>query len=234
MMKALILSLSLCVVLASCSSGGAKVDNSLTAANLKGSVKKVIETSYRARKRDGEFTRGRANPTYTIREYNDRGFLIKESKLYSDDNSLSSTYEYLYDYDDNLQRINIYDQEGGLISYTEVTELQGKQAIIKAKEYYGEGDDKILTGYTEMDWENYRVMAVRAFDENNNLKTTQTYYYGLQNDLGRLDIDNVEGRDYITTYTYPEYDRNKNWTRQIREYQDYPINEWTERVIEYY
>ncbi len=228
---------SVMVLLFSCGSGDMpNEDNSWTGANLRGQVKSVTEVGFQATKQNGEWVKGTRNQIYNIKQYTATGFIISERRYYSDTNVLSAGFDYVYDDEGNITRINAIDPQGNITGFSDVQEREGKVGIRKYADFFGNDANSMATGHTEMTWKNHRLMETKAYQITGELINHVTYAYNSHGDISSFSIDNnaPNQNDVVIKSTYLEYDDQGNWLRQLKEYEGYPVTEILERRYEYY
>lgn len=230
--------LSLLMLTVSCSSGDTpNEDNSWTGDNLRGKVKSVTEASFQASQQNGEWVKGSLNQTFSVKKYTPEGFITSERRYYTDTNELNAGFDYLYDDEGNAIRINALDPVGNVSGYSNIDERNGKMGILKYTDHFGAKEpNSMATGFTEMDWKDYRLVESRAFHLTGEMITRVIYEYNDRGDISTFTVENKgpEQRDVIIQSTYPSLDEQGNWLQQVKEYKGYPLNEIIERRYEYY
>jgi hypothetical protein len=226
------------LLVAACSDSAKDIpneDNSWTGANLRGKVKTLTEVGFQASKQGEKWVKGVRNQTYTVKYYNTEGFLTQERTRYSDTNELVSGFNYVYDDEGNLTRINVIDPTGAIAGYSDIEERDGKVGIRRYTDFYGEGVSAMPTGKTLLTWENYKLKESKTYDLLDELKSTASYVYDENGDLSVFSIKNYGGqRDVVIRTSYLSFDEQQNWLSQLKEYEGYPITEIVERRYEYY
>ena len=86
--------------------------NDLTEENLKGKVKSIKETTYKAVDKFGQIEKGDVLNNY-FNIYNEKGNKIEEN-WYNSDGRLHSKYTYKYDEKGNMIEENWYESDGSL------------------------------------------------------------------------------------------------------------------------
>lgn len=229
--------LSILVLVMSCGSGDMpNEDNSWTGANLRGKVKSVTEVGFQATNQNGEWVKGVRNQTYSVKTYSPTGFIISERRYYSDSNEFSAGFEYVYDEDGNVTRINAIDPEGNISGFSDVQERDGKVGIRAYADFFGNDANSMATGNTEMTWKNHRLIESKAYQITGDLISHVKYEYNSHGDISKFIIDNngPDQQDVTINSTYLEFDEQGNWLRQLKEYESYPVTEILERRYEYY
>ncbi|GAB5527855.1 MAG: hypothetical protein Roseis2KO_57270 [Roseivirga sp.] len=229
--------LAILVMAMACGSGDMpNEDNSWTGANLRGQVKSVTEVGFQATRQNGEWIKGARNQTYSIKTYSPTGFIISERRYYSDTNEFNSGFEYVYDEDGNVTRINALDPEGNVSGFSDVQKRDGKVGIRQYTDFFGNGINSMATGSTEMKWENHRLLESKAYQITGDIISHVKYEYNSHGDVSKFIIDNFgQGQKDVTiNSTYLEFDEQDNWLRQLKEYEGYPVTEIVERRYEYY
>ena len=161
-MEKIILVILSVLCLVSCNQSEKK--NDLTEENLKGKVKSIKETTYKAIEKFGQIEKGDVlydvfnDPFITI-IYNEKGDRIEENH-YNSDGSLD--YKVTYKYDENGNKIegNIYFSDGSLLEkYTYKYDEKGN--IIEKNRYNSNGslDEKYTYKY-EYDKNNNWIQQV--------------------------------------------------------------------------
>lgn len=211
-------------------------DNSWTGANLRGQVKSVTEVGFKAIKQNGEWVKGLRNQTYNVKNYTTDGFITSERSYYSDTNEPNSGFDYVYDDDGNVIRVNAIDPEGNISGFSDVQERDGKVGIRYYSDFFGNESNSMATGSTEMTWKNHRLIESKAYQITGELTSHVKYEYDSHGDMSKTIIDNyAQGqRDVTINSTYLEFDEQGNWLRQLKEYEGFPVTEILERRYEYY
>ena len=110
--------------------------NDLTEENLKGKVKSIKETTYKAVDKFGQIEKGDVLNNY-FNIYNEKGNKIEDNS-YDSDGSLNSKTTYKYDKKGNKIEENIYDSNGKFVRKT-TYKYDKKGNIIEEKSYYPDG-----------------------------------------------------------------------------------------------
>ena len=234
-MEKIILVILSVLCLVSCNQSEKK--NDLTEENLKGKVKSIKETTYKAIEKFGQIEKGDvlvdSSAVYTdygrFKIYNEKGNKIEENR-YNSDGSLYYKVTYKYDGKGNKIEVNHYDSNGSLIlKYTYKYDENGN----KIEECWYNEDGSLIVKFTPKYDENGNMMEVNNYDSDGSLHKKFTYKYDEKGNKIEINNYNSDGRlDSKTTYKY-EYDKNNNWTQRI-EYKNTIPNSITERIIEYY
>ena len=233
--------------------------NDLTEENLKGKVKSIKETTYKAVDKFGQIKKGNVfydgfSSPFTI-IYNEKGNQIKICR-YDKYGKIDNKNTYKYDEKGNIIEHNTYDD--GRLVFKDIYKYDEKGNKIEKNHYYYDGrlDYKTTYKYDEKgnnieeniydyDYDGYGSKYTYKYDEKGN--NIEKNYYGSN---GRLDYkntykydekgNNIEENTYyyddrpIENYSYEyEYDKNNNWTQKIQ-YRNTIPNSITERIIEYY
>ena len=201
--------------------------NDLTEENLKGKVKSIKETTYKAVDKFGQIKKGNVlNNYFTI--YNKKGNTIEGNEYYSD-GSLNDKTTYKYDEKGNKIEKNNYYYSGRLDSKT-TYKYDEKGNNIEENIYYYDGygykttykyDEKGNKIEKNIDGSVDRLgyKYTYKYDEKGNTIEQNIYYHGSR-----------PAENY--SYKY-EYDKNNNWTQEIEYFNTIPVY-ITERIIEYY
>ena len=135
--------------------------NDLTEENLKGKVKSIKETTYKAVDKFGQIKKGNVlNNYFTI--YNKKGNTIEGNEYYSD-GSLNYKTTYKYDEKGNKIEKNTYKYDGSL-NYKTTYKYDEKGNKIEKNNYYYSGRLDSKTTY--------------KYDEKGNTIEQNIYYHG--------------------------------------------------------
>lgn len=213
-----------------------KEDNSWNTDNLKGKVKRLMEITYAANRTADGWGKGQQGPVFIIKSYTENGFLISERNYYSDSNQPAGGFNYIYDQNYNLLRVETVDQEEGIVGYSNVEERQGKVSILRYNEYFGTGEGAMLTNNTDMTWDGNLLMQAATFEPNGEKITSNDYTYDEKGNLTSFSVNTIKPEErYIKMLlSYQAFDDQGNWTRMLREFQGLPQKEVVEREYEYY
>lgn len=229
--------LSLLVLAMSCEADSPpNEDNSWTGANLRGRVKSVTEVGFQASNQSGEWVKNIRNQIYNVKNYTASGFLSRERSYYSDTNELTTGFDYVYDAQGNVTRINMIDPAGNVAGYSDIQEREGKVGIKSYTDFFGIGSDAINTGKTELTWENYKLKSSSTYSATGELMSGTTYEYDKDGNVSVFSVKNFGNgqRDVTIKSTYLTFDEKNNWLSQLKEYEGYPVTEILERRYEYY
>ena len=208
---------------ASCNQSEKK--NDLTEENLKGKVKSIKETTYKAVDKFGQIEKGDVLNNY-FNIYNEKGNKI-EDNFYDSDGNLSSKDTYEYDEKGNNIEKNNYDSDGSLNSKT-TYKYDKKGNKIEDNSYDSDGSLNSKTTYKYDEKGNN--IEKNNYDSDGSLNSKTTYKYDEKGNMIEYNTDGRFGEKY--TYKY-EYDKNNNWIQQVT-YEDNKPIQITERIIEYY
>lgn len=211
-------------------------DNSWTSDNLRAKVKSVTEVGFQAINQNGQWVKNTRNQTYSIKSYSAEGFIISERRYYSDTNELTAGFNYVYDDDGNIVKINAIDPEGNVSGFSDIQERDGKVGILKYSDFFGNSANSMATGNTEMTWKDHKLQSSVAYSIVGDLISGTTYAYDANGNISSFSIKNyTEGqRDVVIKSTYLTFDEKNNWLSQLKEYEGYPVTEIVERRYEYY
>lgn len=229
--------LSMLVLAVSCGSDNIlNKDNSWTRDNLRSKVKSITEVGFQAINQNGQWVKNTRNQTYSVKSYSAEGFIISERRYYSDTNELTGGFNYVYDDDGNIIRINSIDPEGNVSGFSDVQERDGKTGILRYNDFFGDATSSMATGNTEMIWKDYKLQSSIAYSITGDLMSGTTYAYDANGNVSSFSIKNYgEGqRDVVIKSTYLSFDEQNNWLSQLKEYEGYPVTEIVERRYEYY
>lgn len=235
--KSLLLVLTAFAVIASCqNSSKSTSDNSLTQDNLSGKVKRVLEVTYNGVNDRGTWRKDKPTQTYLVKSYDENGFKLNERSYYTDSNQLSWGFDYIYDEDQNLLKVESIDVQGNITGYSEVVNREGKVRILEYREFFMNGDSAINTGKTEMTWEGFKLQNATNYESQGELVSTNAYTYNDKGDLASFDINTKKPQErYVKMNAeYANFDEKGNWTVMFKQYESLPIKEFIERQIEYY
>ena len=226
------------LVLAGCNPATeqAQADNSWTEENLKGKVSRILEVRYNAVNDRGTWRKDKQQQIYSVKTYNAQGYLTSERAFYSDTNQPAGGNNRIYDENNNLLRIEQGDQQGGVVSYSDVSSREGKVRILEYSDYYGTGDEAILTGKTKMTWDGYKIKSAVTEDPYGETISTSEYTYNEKGNLATFDVTTKKPQErYIKMKSeYANDDEKGNWTVMFVQYENLPNKEFVERQIEYF
>ncbi len=144
--------------------------------------------------------------SYTTFEYDDQGNITKEYKYSPPDELLSTRYN---KYDEQNRLAEFFDEDADIqeYTYTSVCEYDINNNLIKTVEYQEPWVDTNLYGYSEYEYEDNQLMAVKIygydFEEKKFLKW---YYENVYDDEGRvIKICFYNDKDELTGYNLIEY-----------------------------
>ena len=202
--------------------------NDLTEENLKGKVKSIKETTYKAVDKFGQIEKGDVLNNY-FNIYNEKGNKI-EDNFYDSDGNLSSKDTYEYDEKGNKIEKNVYDSNGRFHSkYTYKYDEKGN--MIEDNVYDSNG--RLYFKKTYKYDEKGNKIEENWYNSDGRLHSKYTYKYDEKGNNIEENYYNSNGRLYEKhTYKY-EYDKNNNWTQRI-EYKNTIPHRITEKIIEYY
>jgi len=235
--KSCFLALATLFIVAGCAQQeSAPQDTSWANDNLKGKVKRVLEVTYEAQPQGDTYRKGPQTQVYILKSYTETGYLISERRYYSDSDQAIGGFNYIYDPDYNLLRIDSVDPDGGIISQSKVIERAGKVSIKLYEEYYGTGENAMLTSKTEMTWEGNLLMKAVSYNPEGEAVSTNAYTYDKKGNLTSFDVNMTKPQErYMKMISkYEEFDDKGNWTVMFKEFQNLPMKELIERQIEYY
>jgi len=230
--------------------------NDLQNDNLKGAVKTLTESAYKATYGDsGKAGKGNFEHKY-VSSYDKSGFL-KGSIGYNADKTISDKTTCTFDKKGNKTEMVANYADGSLKGKTTYT-YDNKGYMVESKEY--DGDNKLTDRYTfkydkkgnqeEMKDYNNKDSLTLSYkytwdDKGNNTKiegyngikelisTITTVYDDNGNYVNwKGDYKGVKSDDFAYSYKYI-YDKTGNWTQRLKFQNGYEI-EIVDRVVEYY
>lgn len=237
--------------------------NDLTKMNLKGKVKLIKETPYKAVEKSGKIVKEKIDHelTYfnTIITFNEKGNII-ERRLWSIDGRIENKTIYKYDekgklleYDKLKPNGDLYekftcelDEKGNLVKLDVsnadrsserriYTYKYDKKGNIIEEKNYDDGFYMIKTTY-KYDKKGNKIEQ-NNFDSNGNFNSKSTYKYNEKGNKIEWNFFDSQGyffRRQVYKYTYDKHD---NWTQKIEYEDENGVKKPTtiiERTIEYY
>ncbi|AFL96689.1 hypothetical protein ACQ1Q1_08150 [Ornithobacterium rhinotracheale] len=223
--------------------------------HLKGKVKSVKQTTYKAVEKFGQVERGSEsgfnNDNFYV-VFNEKGNCIEEVR-YNSEGNIDRKSTLAYDEKENcIERVR-YNAEG---SIDEKMTLAYDDKGNKIECVFYNSDDSIYSKSTyaydekgnciEEVWYNSEdsidVKSTYFYDEKGNVRTVVWYdsegsmtrknIYDYEGNQIQVDYYNSEGKFYRETYTY-EYDTHDNWIKKIT-YKNDKAESIAEREITYY
>ncbi len=200
--------------------------------NLKGKVKSIRETPYKAVEKFGEVVKG---DIYSNEEllFDEKGN-ITEKNIF---NIESLEFKWIYKYDENEKKIEdkLFSSNGNLIS-RQTYKYDEKGNLIETNSL---NDDGSLFGKLtyKYDKKGNRIES-SWFNNDGNLDSKHTLKYdekGNKIEKSRFNKDGILIGQWTYRYTY--YDQKDNWTQRIEYEIENDIEKAsviTERTIEYY
>ncbi len=229
--------LALAIIVMACDSGSSTqvADNDWSTEGLRGKVKSVTQRNYQAQNQLGGWVKGPSGQTYFIKRFTPEGFNETETTYYVTDNSIYGGTLYEYDGQGNLLKINRVGPDGGITSYTEITERQGKIRPLKFENYFVAPEENTLTGSSTMTWENGRVKESQFFNPNGIEVSKSGSTYDDNGHIAEFTRVSYEQNNSMTMkYTYLSYDEQGNWTSAVKEIVGMNYREYIERAYVYY
>ena len=193
-----------------------KGKNDLSVENLRGSVKSLKETTYRAVDKFGQLSKGEKTG-------------ISDNQMF-DDGSLSSKHTVKYDDKGNQNERNLYNSDGILRS-KETVKYDDKGNLIEWNSYNSDGS----LSYKETNKYDDKGNRIEEnwYNSDGSLSHKYTNKYddkGNQNERNKYNSDG--SLSYEATFEYI-YDEKNNWIKRILFWEDIP-KKIVEREIEYY
>ena len=230
-----IASILIMFLIISCDKSVVLEDNDWTISGLKGQVKSINQRTYRAQKQQGEWTKGPANQTYSITNFDQSGFNIDYKQYFINDNSFYGGSTYVYDAEKNLTKINRIGGDESIIGYTEIMERIGKVRPSKFDSYFVSPEETTKTGSSRMVWLDYLVTETNFYDKDGKLTSKSTSTYNEDRSLDEFTTERFsEKSTMLVKYTYLTEDNLGNWTSALKEIIGYNRQEIVDRSIVYY
>ncbi|WP_120488692.1 hypothetical protein [Bergeyella cardium] len=235
--------------------------NDLTEMNLKGKVKSIRETRYKAVEKFGEAVKVKGDISDSDIEellFNEKGNIIEKNRFFyglywkytykydekgnkiegnyfNKDGSLCWKYTYKYDEKGNQIEENWFNPDGSLDKkYTYKYDEKGNQVEENNFNKDGSLEDKFTYKYDEKG----NQIETNWFNEDGSLERKFTYKYDEKGNLIETNWFNEDGSlERKFTYRYTYYDQKDNWTQRIEYEIENDIEKAstiTERIIEYY
>lgn len=237
MKKFLFLTIPMILIFISCSNNEY---NDIHNYNLKGQVKKITETKYKAIEKYGNWEKGELLSNETTTEFNRAGYITK-IELISEFGGLTR-WTHKYSGDTCIETNYIYDADGQLSAYgyssnknPTITKITRKYSGDLVTEEHLDENDK-LQNIIKIEIENDRI--VREFQYNKfdklSYEVVQSYYSN--GDLKEYKVIMYQKENTDTLYYFLEYLDKDNFGNWIENLSFDDNNEYiiTERSIEYY
>jgi hypothetical protein len=222
-------------LISSCDNSVVLEDNDLTISGLKGQVKSINQRTYRAVKKRNDWTKGPANQTYSIKNFDPNGFNIDDKQYFINDNSFYGGSTFVYDAENNLIKINRLGGDESMIGYTEITERIGKVRPSKFDTYYVSPEETTKTGSSSMVWVDYLVTETNFYDKDGKLTSKSSTLYNEDRSLNEFTtVRFAENSTMTVKYTYLSEDNHGNWTSALKEIIGFNYQEIVDRSITYY
>jgi hypothetical protein len=210
-------------------------DNDWTITGLKGQVKSINQRTYRAQNQRGEWIKGPANQTYSVKNFDENGFNIDEKSYFINDNSLYGGSTYEYDAENNLTKIIRLGGDGSVVGYTEIIERIGKVRPSKFDSYFVSPDETTKTGSSRMVWVDHLVTETNFYDKDGKLTSKSTTLYNEQRSINEFTTVRFSENSTMTVkYIYLSEDNLGNWTSALKEIVGFNYQEIVDRSIVYY
>ena len=210
-------------------------DNDWTITGLKGQVKSINQRTYRAQNQRGEWIKGPANQTYSVKNFDENGFNIDEKSYFINDNSLYGGSTYEYDAENNLTKIIRLGGDGSVVGYTEIIERIGKVRPSKFDSYFVSPDETTKTGSSRMVWVDHLVTETNFYDKDGKLTSKSTTLYNDNRNIEEFNTLRFSENSTMTVkYTYLSEDNLGNWTSALKEIIGFNYQEIVDRSIVYY
>lgn len=204
-----------------CSSQDHKQKNCLEIENLKGNIKEIKVLCYIAMENDDyQIVKAGNCLTNTIIGYNEKGNRIDYNQFDSTGNLLS---RHTYKYDDigNQLEENWYNPDSSLY-FKALFKYDGSGNPIEENDCRPDGSLRAKWLFT-YDAEGNKIKE-EEYDSNGTLSYNSTYKYNTNRDNIK-EINRYSDNKMVTIYkySYDAYDKQVNWTEQVKYADDLPI-----------
>lgn len=228
-------SIFIALLISSCGDSVILEDNDWTISGLNGQVKSINQRTYRAQDQRGEWVKGPANQTYSIKTFDENGYNLDDREYFVNDNSFYGGSTFEYDADNNLTKINRLGGDESLVGYTEIIERIGKVRPSKFDTYFVSPDETTKTGSSRMVWTDYLVTETNFYDKDGKLISKSTTLYNDDRSMDEFTTVRFSENSSMTVkYTYLSYDQQGNWTSALKHIVGFNYREIVDRRIEYY